>query len=142
MKVERIDHVHIAVKDLDKACKFFEDALGVEFSKDIFAPTVNTRSRMDPLGLEIVESTSPDGVIAKFIDKRGEGVQCVSFKVSDLDSAVNELLAKGVRLVGRVEVGNVREAQFYPKDSHGVMIELIEYKDIHGAAVGILGKFE
>lgn len=115
MKVERIDHIHFAVKNLDKATRFFEEILGTKFSEDIVAPEGKVRSRIDPLGIEIIESTSPDGLISKFIESRGEGLHAISFKVSDLDKAVEELQAKGLRLVGRLKVGNLVEAQFHPR---------------------------
>ena len=114
--------------------------MGTKFSDDLFEPNLKTRSKIDPLGVEIIESTSPDGVIAKFLRLRGEGLNAISFKVADLDKAVEELQAKGLRLVNRVEGGNLREAQFHPKDSFGVMIELAEYNEVHGAVLAALKK--
>jgi hypothetical protein len=74
------------------------------------------------------------------VEKRGEGIVAISFKVSNLDEAVEVLQSKGLRLVGRINLGHIREAQFHPKDAHGVMIELAEYQEEHGAARAALGK--
>lgn len=138
MKVERIDHIHVAVKDLDKAISFFSQILGTNFSNTINVEKYTLKSVISPLGLELIESTSPEGVIAKFIERKGEGVSAISFKVPNLEEAIAELQSKGLRLVGRVEQGRLKEAQFHPKDAFGVMIELCEYEDVHGAAQAAL----
>jgi methylmalonyl-CoA/ethylmalonyl-CoA epimerase len=138
LKVERIDHIHVAVKDLDKAISFFSQILGTNFSNTINVEKYTLKSVISPLGLELIESTSPEGVIAKFIERKGEGVSAISFKVPNLEEAIAELQSKGLRLVGRVEQGRLKEAQFHPKDAFGVMIELCEYEDVHGAAQAAL----
>jgi methylmalonyl-CoA/ethylmalonyl-CoA epimerase len=140
MKVEKIDHIHIAVKDLDKAIQFFSDILETKFSPVIMAEKFDLKSVLDPLGLELIQSTSPEGVIAKFIERRGEGLHAISFKVPNLDEAVAELQAKGLKLVGRIDLGGIREAQFHPKEAFGVMLELCEYQEEHGAARAVLGR--
>lgn len=111
--------------------------MGTKFSQVIFAEKFDLKSVLDPLGLELIQSTSPEGVIAKFIKHWGEGLHAVSFKVPNLDEAIAELQAKGLRLVGRIDLGGIREAQFHPKDSFGVMIELCEYQEEHGAVRAI-----
>lgn len=136
MKVEKIDHIHVFVKDLDKAMAFFSDILGTQFSGPLeLGHGVHLKSYLDPLGIELIGSTAPDGVVARTLEKRGEGLAAISFKVPDLDEAVAELQAKGLKLVGLVHLGNLREAQFHPKDSYGVMIELCEYDAKQGALV-------
>lgn len=136
MRVEKIDHIHVYVKDLDKAVAFFSDVLGTKFAGplELGAP-VNLRSYLDPLGIELITSSTPDGVVAKTIEKRGEGLTAISFKVPNLDEAVAELQAQGLRLVGTVHLGNLREAQFHPRDSYGVMIEPCEYQEKQAALV-------
>ena len=133
MRVERIDHIHIAVRNLDQAIKFFSDALGTTFSDIIVDKTFALRSVLDPLGIELLESTSPEGVIAKFLEKRGEGLHAISLKVPDIEDAIAELKARGLRMVGRNDTGKLKEAQFHPKDAFGVLIELCEYQDEHRA---------
>jgi len=140
MKVEKLDHIHIAVKDLDRAIRFFEDILDTKFSDVIREETIQIRSAIDPLGLEVIASLSPAGVVGRSIESKGEGLHAISFKVPNLEEAVKELQAKGLRLVGQVVVANIKEAQFHPKDAFGVMIELCEYQEEHGAARAALGK--
>lgn len=140
MKVERIDHVHLAVKDLEKAVKFFSEILGTKFTEPIPVEKYDLKYVISPLGFELIQSTSLEGVISRFIQRRGEGLHAISFKVSNLDEAVAELQANGLRLVGTVELGRLREAQFHPKDVFGLMIELCEYEDVHSLVYPALGE--
>ncbi|MFC1885683.1 VOC family protein [Thermodesulfobacteriota bacterium] len=135
MKVEKIDHIHIFVKDLDKAIKFFETALGTKFADPHLAEKLDAKTTLDPLGLEIIESGSKDGVVAKTIERRGEGLAAISLKVPDIEEAITHLESLGVRLVRRIEAGKMKEAQFHPKDTFGVMLELCEYELEHGAHI-------
>lgn len=140
MKVEKLDHVHIFVKNLNEASRFFSNLLGTRFSAAIKVEEGKLRSVLSPLGLEIIESTSPDGVVAKLIEHRGEGLYALSFKVPDIEQGIAYLQSQGMRLVSRLGAGKVKEAQFHPKDSYGIMIELCEYEEEHGAAVAALKK--
>ncbi|MFQ5904511.1 MAG: VOC family protein [Candidatus Binatia bacterium] len=141
MRVEKIDHIHIYVKELDKAITFFSDILGTKFSDIIVDDNVfHIRSALDRLGLELVESLTPDGAVARTIQKRGEGLAAISLKVPDLEEAVKELQAKGLNPVSRIALGKIKEVQFHPKDAHGVMIELCEYEEESGAARAALTK--
>jgi methylmalonyl-CoA epimerase len=135
MKVEKIDHVHVYVKDLERAKNFFEDIFGTKFSEPIIAEPFQVKSRIDPLGLELLEATSPESPIARHIEKRGEGIVAIAVKVPDIEAAIQELEAKGLRLVGRIQLGGIKEAQFHPKDTYGMMVELCEYQEVHGAAL-------
>ncbi len=134
MKIEKIDHIHIYVKDMDKAKTLFEKMLNTVFSANIEDEKYAIRSSLEPLGVELVSSMTLDGPIAKDIEKRGEGVHGISFKVDNLEEATAEMIAKGFKVVGRVNVGGLKEVQFHPRDTFGVMIELCEYQEIHGAA--------
>ncbi len=138
MKAEKIDHVHVYVKDLEKAKELFEKIFDTKFSDLIVADQYQVKSRIDPLGLEILEPTSPESPIAQHIEKRGEGITAIAVKVSDMDAAIKDLQAKGLRLVGRIKLGRIEEAQFHPKDTFGMMVELAKYDDIHGAALACL----
>ena len=126
MKVEKIDHVHIAVRDLEAATKFFSETLGVPFSAIREYKAADVRITMSPQGIELIQPLSPDGAVARFIEKRGEGLHAITLKVPNLEEAIAELQSKGLKLVGRVESDTMKEAQFHPKDAYGVMIELIE----------------
>ena len=135
MKVERIDHIHIAVRDLDKATKFFETVLGTKFSppinveRDDLGNNIGMKSVLDPLGLEVFTPASEESAIQHFLQQRGEGLHAISFKVDDIEAAIKHCEEAGMRLVGRITLGNLKEAQFHPKDSFGFMIELCEYPE-------------
>ena len=127
MKVEKLDHVHIYTLDLEKARKFWEDLLGSKFDDQVNSiPELGTRFIKHPMGIGLVEATSPDGVVARAIEKRGEGLSGISLKVADIEQAIAEMQAKGLRLTGRATVGAKKEAFFHPKDAFGVAIELTE----------------
>ena len=131
MKVEKIDHIAINVKDLAKAEKLFGDLFGMKFSKPAVFKEIDLRSSVDPLGIELVEPLTPDGPTAKAIESRGEGVSLISFKVSGLQDAVAAMESRGVRLVARFDRPKMKVAIFHPKDTYGVMIELVEYEPEH-----------
>ena len=135
MKVEKVDHIHIFVKDLDKAKQFFEDILGTKFCEPMSSGSV--RIALDPLGLELIESTRPGSRVERTIEHRGEGLAAISLKVPDLEEAVKELQSKGLRLVRKGNTGQLKEAHFHPKDSYGVMLELCEYSVEHGTVIAM-----
>jgi len=122
MKVEGIDHVVIIVKDLEEAGKFFADLFGIEFSGPREARQVDARILSSPIGIDLFAPLAPDGPSARTIERRGEGLNALMLKVSNLDQAVDEMQSHGVRLINRSE----RSALFHPKDLHGVMIELVK----------------
>jgi len=131
MKVEKIDHVAINVKDLKKAAQFFADLLGTEFSSSAVFKELDLVSLVDPLGVELIEPLTADGPTAKAIEQRGEGVSLLSFKVSNVDEAMAEMKTRGIRLVNMIDRPKMKAAIYHPKDTFGVMIELIEYKAEH-----------
>lgn len=139
-QVEKLDHVHIYVKSVEKAKTFFSSLFGTSFSDTIVEENMKVRTVIDSLGLELIEAASQDSPVAKIIAKRGEGIAALSFKVSDLEAAIQELQNKGLRLVSRVKLGSLKEAQFHPKDSYGVMIELCEYDEKSQTALAALGR--
>ena len=132
MRVQKLDHIHIYVNELEKAVRFFSEILGTKFSEVVEKPGWDFKLAMEPLGLELVQPTSPEGGTARAMQKRGEGIFMVSFKVPNLDEAVAEMEAKGMRVINRIQDGKLREVQFHPRDAHGVMIELAEYEEVHG----------
>ncbi len=137
MKVEKIDHIHIYVKDLGAATSLFSRIMGTTFSAPITLDKFGLRSTLEPLGLELIGATTPEGPVGRAIAKKGEGLAAISLKVPDIEEAKKELLAMGLRLVSELETGGLKEAQFHPADAHGVMIELCEYDEVHGAVVAI-----
>ena len=137
MKVEEIDHIAIFVRDLEKASKFFADLLGTEFSQTFVQEKFAFKNSLEPLGIEVVEPTSPDGFVAKTIERSGEGVGLIGLKVPNLEEAITEMKGRGIRLVSRIEQGQLKTAQFHPGDTYGVMIELLQYKVEHPIAIAM-----
>jgi methylmalonyl-CoA/ethylmalonyl-CoA epimerase len=133
MKVNKIDHICIAVRNLDEARKVWEPILGKSKPDD---PYVDEREKirvarywLGEVGFELMESTSPDGEVAKFIEKRGEGVMIISFNVDNTREAMDELKAKGYPFIGGARpFRNCEFAFIHPKAVNGVLLELIDYK--------------
>jgi catechol 2,3-dioxygenase-like lactoylglutathione lyase family enzyme len=137
---EAIDRVVVAVEDLDTAKDLFSDLLDMDFDEPLVDEQYNMRAVYSCLGLELVESTAPGSVIDNYIKSRGEGVFRVVIKVTDMEEAVRKFEEKGVRSVGELTIGGVREIAFHPKDAHGIQIVLAEYKAKHPATVAALEK--
>lgn len=135
MKVESIDRVFVAVKDLEAASKLFSDILGLKFGEVKVDEGQQTKYTRSAIGLELIQSTTPDGPVARSIERRGEGLYAAVLKVSDIGLAIEELQKKGLRLLGQSKIGGLKEAFFHPRDSHGLMIALCEYESEHGATI-------
>ena len=134
MNVERLDRVYIYVRDLKKAMDFFSDLLGTHFSEPMERQDVGMIMSYSPAGLTLAAPTGPDSFVAKTIERRGEGVAIVAFKVPDIEEAAAHMTSKGVRIAERFSVGgvgNVEGVASHPKDTYGVMIDLNEYKEEH-----------
>lgn len=139
MKIEKIDHVAIRVKDLAKARQFFTEAFGSQFRSLGKSPELDINSIMDANGIELVEPILPDGPNSRLMAKFGEGLTLLSLKVSNLDEAVEDIKKMGVRVTAQVQTGDMRMAILHPKDTFGVQIELIEYSGEHPAITAIKG---
>ena len=126
MKVEKIHHVSIMVKDLEKAGKFLGDLFGTEFSGPHESKELDVRFLTSPLGINLVIPLSPDGPSARALDRRGEGVSMLVLSVPNLKEAIADMESHGVRLVGREDRPSAKTAVFHPKDLYGVLIELME----------------
>jgi methylmalonyl-CoA/ethylmalonyl-CoA epimerase len=129
---EKIDHVGIAVADLEKALAFYRDQLGLEFKGTEEVEEQKVRVAFFPVGeskIELLESTDPAGPVGKFIEKKGEGVHHLSFRVSDIEGKLKELKERGVALIDeqpRYGAGGAKIAFLHPKSTGGVLIELCE----------------
>jgi methylmalonyl-CoA epimerase len=127
----KIDHIGVAVKSLAAARGIYEK-LGLSVSPEEVVEAEQVRVVMVPLGesrLELLEPTSEDSVIAKFISKRGEGLHHVSLRVPDLEAAVERLKKDGVRLVSdeiKIGAGGHRYVFVHPASAGGVLLELVE----------------
>jgi len=132
MKIKHIDHIGIAVKSIAQAGKFYTDVLGLEIQEIETVAEQKVNVAFLPITdseVELLESIEPDGPVAKYIDSRGEGVQHIAFRVEDIDAALAEMKAKGVRLIDttpRKGAGGARIAFIHPKETHGVLVEICE----------------
>ncbi|MEG1773460.1 MAG: methylmalonyl-CoA epimerase [Oscillospiraceae bacterium] len=127
----RVDHIGIAVTNLEEACKFYE-TLGLTSPGTEIVEEQKVKVAFFPCGeseLELLESTTPDGPIAKFIEKNGGrgGIQHVAVRVDDIKAAIADLKAKGIRMIDdepRYGAGGASIAFVHPKSTGGVLIEL------------------
>ena len=132
--VSKIDHIGIAVSNLDEAVKLYKDVLGLELHGTEVVPEQKVKVAFLTVGdteVELLESTSADGPIAKFIETKGQGIQHIAFRVDDIEAALEEMRAKGMRLIDekpRYGAGGAKIAFLHPKSTGGVLIELCERK--------------
>ncbi len=132
--VNKVDHIGIAVSNLDEAIKLYSDVLGLELHGTEEVSEQKVKVAFLPVGdteVELLESTSPDGPIAKFIEAKGQGIQHIAFRVDDIEAALAEMKEKGLRLIDekpRYGAGGARIAFLHPKSTNGVLIELCERK--------------
>ena len=135
MKVLKVDHIGIAVNSIGEAKKLYHDLLGLEHVGDETVEEQKVTTAFFPVGdteVELLESTSPDGPVAKYIEKRGEGVQHIAFRVENIEAALEELKAKGIKLIDekpRKGAGGKKIAFLHPKSTYGVLVELCEGHD-------------
>jgi len=126
----KIAHIGVAVKNIEEVGKFYTESLSLEI-RDQEQPR-EIKAAFIPIGdtaIELLQSTTPGGVIAKFIEKRGEGVHHIAYQVDDIEEALRDLKAKGVSLIDqqpRKGAHNSRVAFLNPKSTYGVLIELVE----------------
>lgn len=132
MKIQAIDHLCIAVEDLDKARRVYEEDLGLELDGLYVAESEEIRVARYYVGevaLELIEATSPDSEVAKFIGRRGEGFYLISYRVDDVEDALAELRAKGVESIDRRPrrlKGNRYAFIHFPDELCGVLTEVLD----------------
>ena len=132
MNLTHIEHIGIAVKNLEESIKFYEDILGlkcysVEEVKDQKVKTAFFK--VGQTKIELLESTDPEGPIGKFIEKKGEGIHHLAFHVNDLQNALKEAESKGVKLIDsspRKGAEGLNIAFLHPKSTNGVLTEFCE----------------
>jgi methylmalonyl-CoA/ethylmalonyl-CoA epimerase len=131
MKITRVDHIGIAVKSIAESLKVYE-AMGLKAVGVEEVAEQKVRVAFLPIGeaeIELLESTAPDGPVAKYIEKNGEGIQHVALRVDNLEAALAEMKAKGVRLIDekpRYGAGGAKIAFVHPRSTGGVLLELSE----------------
>jgi len=132
--IEKVDHIGIAVSNLDEALKVYSEAFGLKVGGTEVVGDQKVKIAFIKVGesrIELLESTDPEGPIAKHIEKRGEGIQHIAFGVSDIEGTLQSLKEKGVRLIDetpRIGAGEAKIAFLHPKATKGVLLELCERK--------------
>jgi len=132
MKILKVEHIGVAVKNNDAAKKLFGDILGLHYTKSetVAEQKVNTTFfEVGETHVELLEATSSDSTIAKYIEKKGEGIQHIAFLVDNIEESLEELKAGGVQLIDekpRLGAGGAKVAFLHPKSTFGVLIELCE----------------
>ena len=132
MEIKNVDHIGVAVKSIDEALKFWEDTLGVKCHgiEEVAEQRVKTAFLpIDDTEFELLEGTTADSPVSKFIEKHGQGIQHVAVRVADIEAALAELKEKGVRLIDekpRIGAGGAKIAFVHPKASGGVLLELCQ----------------
>jgi len=132
MEILKIDHLGIAVNSIDEGKNFWSDVLGLTFENSETVESQKVTTAFFPVGeseVELLESTSKDGPIAKYIEKRGQGFQHVAFRVANIEESLRELKEKGIQLIDQVPragAGGAKIAFLHPKATGGVLVELCE----------------
>jgi methylmalonyl-CoA/ethylmalonyl-CoA epimerase len=132
MKIDRVDHIGIAVKDLNSSQAFYEEILGLRFHdrEEVLEQAVTVAmGEAGETHIELLEPLNDQSPIAKFLAKRGEGIHHMALHVDNLDLALAELKASGARLIDetpRLGAGGKRIAFVHPKSTSGVLLELCE----------------
>jgi methylmalonyl-CoA epimerase len=128
MKVEGIDHIAIATKDIKRTAGFYEALLEEKVGEIQEVPEQDIKAIFVPItgsGIEILQPIDPAGSIQCFIDKKGEGIHHIALKITNIDGAINELNEKGIRLIESTTNGK-KTVFIHPKSTGGILIELCE----------------
>lgn len=130
MNISHIEHIGIAVKSIEESKKYYEEVLGLECYSIEEVADQKVKTAFFQVGdtkIELLESTSPDGPIGKFIAKKGEGMHHMAFAVKDANEALQDVGAKGVQLIDKVSRNGAEGLKIgflHPKSTHGVLTEL------------------
>jgi len=132
---KKIDHIAIAVKDLDTAVQTFTATFGFPVARRGENAQLGLRNAFLQVGdaeLELFTPTKPENPATKFLAEQGEGMYVLSLEVDDLDQAINTLTARGIKVGAIMPIPNGRLAFISPKATHGVLLQFIEWKRSHG----------
>jgi len=131
--MRELDHIGIAVKNLDEAMKFYRDVLGLKLVEVEEVPEEKVKIAMFKAGsvyIELLQGLSEDSAVSKFVAKRGEGIHHIAIRVEDVDALTKELKERNVRVVyeePKLVSGGKRKINFiHPKATHGVLLEILE----------------
>jgi len=134
MKLSHIEHIGIAVNDLNEAIPYYENILGLKCYSIEEVKDQKVKTAFFKIGqtkLELLESTSPEGPISKFIEKRGQGIHHIAFAVDGIENALGEAESKGIKLIdqqARKGAEGLDIAFLHPKSTFGVLTEFCEDK--------------
>jgi methylmalonyl-CoA epimerase len=130
--LKKIEHIGVAVQNIEKSIPLFRDILGIPLEKVYESDAIKTKVAFFPLGdstIELIEAMDPSSPVAKFIQKRGEGIHHICFGVKNVEAALRHFEAQGIELLNRTprrtENGDLI-AFLNPKSTNGVLIELVE----------------
>ena len=132
MKPTVVDHIGIAVKSIDEALAFWQSSLGIQCTGVEEVAEQKVKTAFLPIGdteVELLEATSDESPVAKFIEKKGEGIHHLAIRVDNLEKALEEMKAKGIKLIDespRYGAGGAKIAFVHPKSTGGVLLELSE----------------
>jgi methylmalonyl-CoA epimerase len=130
---KKINHIGIAVKKLEDSLPIFQDILGMKCANIEEVADQKVKVACLPIGeskIELLESTSPEGSITRFIEKRGEGIHHIAFEVDNIKAVLEDFKKKGVQLIDqepRYGAGGIRIAFLHPRSTNGILIELCEH---------------
>lgn len=130
----RIDHIGIVVADIEKALEAYQVALGLPLKEIVDVPDQQVRVAFLPVGdsdIELLQATTDDSGVARFLEKRGEGIHHLCLEVMDIEATLEQLRAHGVPLIDQQPRPGAhgRVAFVHPKGMHGVLLELVEHTD-------------
>lgn len=132
MNLTQIEHIGIAVKNLNESIKFYEEILGLKCYSIEEVKDQKVKTAFFQIGqtkIELLETTDPEGPVGKFIEKRGEGIHHIAYAVKSINFSISELNEKGIKMIDEVpSVGaeGMKIAFLHPKDTNGVLTELCE----------------
>lgn len=132
MKLNNIEHIGIAVKSIEEALKYWEGILGLTCYSIEEVPDQKVKTAFLMIGqikIELLESTDPEGTIARFIDKKGEGIHHIAYAVENAEDTLEELNGKGVQLIDKTPrkgAEGLKIAFLHPRSTEGILTEICE----------------
>ncbi len=135
--VKKLNHVAIAVSNLEESAKFYQDIMGLKLKGVEVVTAQKSKVGFFPIGetnVELVQPAEPDSPLVKFLETKGQGIHHICFEVDDIESEIKTFLEKGATLIDqkpRPGAHNSRVAFIHPKSSSGVLIELVELDKRH-----------
>ena len=130
--IKKIDHIGVAVKNLNEAMRLYSESIGLQIEETEEVKEQKVKVAFIPVGesrIELIESTDPNGIIAKFIERRGEGIHHIALEVDHIEDALQKLKERGVQLIDekpRIGAHKMKIAFLHPRSTKGVLLELCE----------------